>query len=572
MNVTEEDLQDVSQELDLWTGMMTSQFMFSGEKVTVKTYSAQTNSTVGVLVESPLVQSRRLGVFLDFPWNDGANKFSAPFVGTYNMTSNHTTVLDLDEGQHSNIQARITHTLVSSVFITSVGGTPFAISRDSPETHRYSILTKQASPTLSLSIDYSLDSPSSVPEVNDIANESVSSWEAFWSEGGFIDVSTGSTDSRAGELQRRIILSRYLMRVNAAGDLPPQESGLVNNGWYGKFHMEEVWWHLMHWALWNNWALLDPPLSAYQRFLSTSIQRAQVQEGFSMGARWSKMTDPSGRSAPGEINELLIWQQPHPLVFAEYEYRATPSHDTLEKWKDVVIETANWMSVFAWPNASTGFYDLGPPMYVVSEDTSPNVTMNPAFELAYWRLGLQLAETWMMRLDAKVPEAWVDVKKRLAPLPTEDGLYAVYEGIENNFWTDPTYTNDHPAMVGLHGWLPLVPGVNETIAKLTADKVYTTWNISNCWGWDFPMLAMSAARNGEAEKAIEWLLHPLFQFDDVGMPIGGVRVPTPYFPGSGALLYAVAMMAEGWDGSLSPAPGFPADGWNVSTEHISRAL
>ena len=90
--------------------------------------------------------------------------------------------------------------------------------------------------------------------------------------------------------------------------------------------------------------------------------------------------------------------------------------------------------------------------------------------------------------------------------------------------------------------------------------------------WDFPMLAMSAARNGETEKAIEWLLHPLFQFDDVGMPIGGVRVPTPYFPGSGSLLYAIAMMAAGWDGSNGTASGFPKEGWEVEVEGISKAM
>jgi hypothetical protein len=90
--------------------------------------------------------------------------------------------------------------------------------------------------------------------------------------------------------------------------------------------------------------------------------------------------------------------------------------------------------------------------------------------------------------------------------------------------------------------------------------------------WDFPMLAMSAARNGNPTKAISWLLHPLFQFDDVGMPIGGARVPTPYFPGSGALLYAIGMMAEGWDGSTRGAPGFPESGWNVRTEGMNKAL
>lgn len=86
------------------------------------------------------------------------------------------------------------------------------------------------------------------------------------------------------------------------------------------------------------------------------------------------------------------------------------------------------------------------------------------------------------------------------------------------------------------------------------------------------MLALSAARNGEPEQAIEWLLHPLFQFDDVGMPIGGVRVPTPYFPGSGALLYAIAFMAAGWDGSTGTAPGFPSTGWAVQVEGMYKAL
>ena len=86
------------------------------------------------------------------------------------------------------------------------------------------------------------------------------------------------------------------------------------------------------------------------------------------------------------------------------------------------------------------------------------------------------------------------------------------------------------------------------------------------------MLAMSAARNGETEKALEWLLHPLYQFDDVGMPIGGVRVPTPYFPGSGALLLAIAMMSAGWDESVHHAPGFPAEGWTVRAEGINRVI
>jgi protein-glucosylgalactosylhydroxylysine glucosidase len=38
-------------------------------------------------------------------------------------------------------------------------------------------------------------------------------------------------------------------------------------------------------------------------------------------------------------------------------------------------------------------------------------------------------------------------------------------------------------------------------------------------------------------------------------------------------LYAVALMAAGWDGAPSrPAPGFPADGrWSVRSEGLVRA-
>ena len=59
-------------------------------------------------------------------------------------------------------------------------------------------------------------------------------WNHYWEEGGFIDL-TKSSNPNATELQRRIILSQYHVRVNsAANGQPPQESGLMNNGWYGE--------------------------------------------------------------------------------------------------------------------------------------------------------------------------------------------------------------------------------------------------------------------------------------------------------------------------------------------------
>ncbi|CDO74394.1 hypothetical protein BN946_scf184392.g5 [Trametes cinnabarina] len=527
-NVTEEALGGRRQVLDLWTGTITSTFRWEGEEVTVRTVAAQSSSALSLTISSSLLLHGRLGIFLDFPWNDGSQKFEAPFVGVWNATSSHTTSLKTGSGLGRNVHAQVAHTMVENTFFTSISGDDFTIARVSQAAHRYEIKPRSPQGTFSIAIAYSSAHNVASSTPTQIQAESTEAWEDFWSNHGFVDVLTGSTDARAEELQRRIILSQYLLRVNEAGDYPPQESGLVDNGWYGKFHMEMFFWHSAHWALWNNWDLLERASSVYARFLPTAIERAQVQQGY-------------------------------PIA-------------TLEKWREVVHATADWMSVFAHKNTSTGFFDLGPPMYVVSEDTNPNVTRNPAFELAYWRFGLDHASTWLTRLGEDVPALWTEVKENLAPLPIENGLYAVYEGIPNDFWDTPTYTNDHPALVGLYGWLPRTANVSTDMAKATAEKVWTSWNISNCWGWDFPMLAMSAARNGETEKAIEWLLHPLFEFDDIGMPVGGVRVPTPYFPGSGALLYAVAMMAEGWDGSEGNAPGFPTRGWAVRTERMSKAI
>jgi hypothetical protein len=165
------------------------------------------------------------------------------------------------------------------------------------------------------------------------------------------------------------------------------------------------------------------------------------------------------------------------------------------------------MSVFAWLNETSNAYDLGPPMHVVSEDTNYTVTRNPSFELAYWKVGLGIAETWTKNLGESVPAEWTTVRTSLSPLPIDNGTYKVYEDIESNFWTDPEYTNDHPALVGLHGWLPPTPGLDLDIAKATAEKVWGAWNLTNCWGcvsflligiyqiyipvrWDFPMLGV----------------------------------------------------------------------------------
>jgi len=101
----------------------------------------------------------------------------------------------------------------------------------------------------------------------------------------------GSTDERAGELERQIVLSQYLTAIQCAGSLPPQETGLTCNSWFGKYHLEMHWWHA-HFAAWGRTALLD---------------------------------------SPSPIGELLIWQQPHPISLREC-HLTEPSPERLRRY------------------------------------------------------------------------------------------------------------------------------------------------------------------------------------------------------------------------------------------------
>jgi hypothetical protein len=197
------------------------------------------------------------------------------------------------------------------------------------------------------------------------------------------------------------------------------------------------------------------------------------------------------------------------------------------------------------------------------------VTINPTFELSYWRTGLRLAIEWRKRLGLPENVKYKNVLDSLSALPVVDGKYVSWENIYS-MWT--VYNFEHPALIGAYGMLP-GDGVDVPTMDRTLEMIGKTWTFDYTWGWDFPMLAMCAAKLGHGDLAIKYLLdYPSFTWDEHGLSGGGVA-PYPYFPANGALLYAVALMAAGWDGSKGKAPGFPSNGnWTVRSEGLHPAL
>ncbi|KAE8346201.1 hypothetical protein BDV24DRAFT_147827 [Aspergillus arachidicola] len=557
-NISIKDVTGMRQSLDLHSGILTSEFTLHGQNVSVTTIGDPSSDIIAVDVQSSLLGGGSLSLFFDYPLTTGLNKFEAPFVGNWTAVSEHTTALNNITAN----QAAIRHSLGGTTYFNTIEWEQTGhITGPFSGTHRYLLQPTGKTNRFTFSTEFSAATKTSIKPFATVKEASIHWWAQYWESGAFVDL-TESGSSDAEELQRRIILSQYLLAVNSAGKDPPQESGLQNNGWYGKLHLEMVFWHLGHWARWNKWDMLNRSLGVYSRFLPSSIARAERQ-GYA-GARLGKMSDPSGASAPGSQNALLIWQQPHPMYFAELEYRSSPNVETLNKWDYILNELATWMVSYAWWNVSTQVYDLGPPMYPSSENTSPNSTYNPTFELAYWRFGLKIASDWKTRQGISVPEPWTRVLNNLAPLPIVDGAYSICADLPD-MWNKSSYTSDHPSQIAVYGLLPPTAGVDPSTVNATMNLIAQTWNFTASYGWDFPMLAMTSLRLGNVDQAIEYLLHSNFQFDDIGNPVGTV-VPTPYFPASSAFLLAIAMMAGGWDGE--EGIHFP-ENWGAKVEGFS---
>ena len=173
-------------------------------------------------------------------------------------------------------------------------------------------------------------------EYQEIERRSIEYWNNYWKKGGMIDFS-GTTDPRARELERRVVLSQYLTAIQCAGTLPPAETGLTANSWYGKFHLEMHFWHAAHFVLWNREALLEKSLWWYYRILDVAKELARSQ-GFE-GVRWPKMVGPEGYDSPSAIGPFLVWQQPHPIIYAELLYRNKKSKAILENYYELVAES-----------------------------------------------------------------------------------------------------------------------------------------------------------------------------------------------------------------------------------------
>ncbi|HET7734077.1 MAG TPA: hypothetical protein VFK73_09595, partial [Paludibacter sp.] len=405
------NITDIQQELKLWNGKIVSKFNLSGKPVFVETSCHPAKD----IVSAHIISTAHTGIKFHFPYPSGAHTDDA-----CNWASNdkHSTTI-ISQTENSALLERKIDETTYYVSIQWVGKASLI------EKEKNYFVLQPSSDDFSFTTYFTPVKPieNSQPTAAETQVAANNYWEAFWTKGGAIDFSK-CKDKRAAELERRVVLSQYLLAIQCSGTVPPQETGLTYNSWFGKFHLEMIWWHEAQFALWGRADLLEKTLDWYNKAYPVAKEIAQRQ-GF-QGARWMKMTDPSGIEAPSKVGSFLIWQQPHFIYLAELVYRSHPSQAVLEKYAKLIDETAKFMFSFATYDQLEGRYVLKGAI-PAQETLRASETENPPFELSYWHFAMSTAQKWRERMGQKRNLQWDEMIDKLSPLAYQDGLYLAAE-------------------------------------------------------------------------------------------------------------------------------------------------
>jgi len=290
-----EDIAHPQQTLDLWTGLLDSGFTVEGQPVHVYTVCHPTRDVLAVRITSSLGVEGRLAVTLAFPY--GAVKWGD--AADWTQPHRHQTRATLDGSR-----ADFTRILDADRYYVRLACSPEGRVQAITE-HEYEMARRDGY-ALDIILAFAPEPfTEPLPTFDATRVAAARHWAAFWESGGALDFSA-CTAPRAAELERRVVLSQYLTAIQCAGSMPPQETGLVCNSWYGKAHLEMHWWHAAHFALWDRLPLLERSLPWYEHILPLA-QETAARQGY-RGARWPKMVGPDGHDSPSEVGVFLIWQ------------------------------------------------------------------------------------------------------------------------------------------------------------------------------------------------------------------------------------------------------------------------
>jgi len=251
------NISNVKQELDMWKGLILSQFNLSGKAVSVETTCHPQKDMIGVKI----ISLAHPAIKFQFPYPSGGHSDDGC---DWNSNEKHSTTI-ISQTENSALLERKIDATIYYINIQWEGNASL-IEKE----NNYFVL-QPTSDDFAFTAAFSPTKPTEnvQPNTSETQIAAYNYWNSFWTKGGAVDFSQ-CKDKRAPELERRVVLSQYLLAIQCAGSVPPQETGLTYNSWYGKFHLEMIWWHEAQFALWGRSDLLERTLDWYNKAYTIS--------------------------------------------------------------------------------------------------------------------------------------------------------------------------------------------------------------------------------------------------------------------------------------------------------------
>ncbi len=495
-----QEVKDVAQELNIYDGIITSTFSFQQRKIqTICKVDEQKQ-----VFRFEINQAKGLHIRIYFPKSSSSRNASLfPLCDTYEW-----------------YEGKITrHTENESFFAF--------------------LYTNMKITKRQVYLDLEIDKDNAYFEMAIGTQERYSEHASFFTDVKtrlFDSIQDGLKEDLCQELNRRLILSIYLLKVNSSGQYPASETGLTLNSWYSKFHLEMHPWHSLWMAKYGLEERLEGQLEYYLQILMKAQERASYQ-GY-RGARLPKMTSIEGEDSPSNIGPLLLWQQPHLFLMIDAIYQVNQNIRIIEKYYSLLLELIVFLESFVYLGED-GFYHLDQPIIPAQECYDPILTKDPIFEVEYARYAFQKIIEFSNILHIKPKQQWQEIIDHFV-LPAQNQSYYLACHDAQGEETYDRFAFDHPLVLMPYS-LFMSDRINQEKMKRTYNQVLKNYDMEKLWGWDFPMMAMTAIHLGMKKEALQILLcnTPKNKYLKNGHNPQGNRKDLPvYLPGNGSFLLA----------------------------------
>jgi len=442
-----ENITDINQELDLYFGISQSSFKYEGNDIFVKSLIYQDNDELELKVNA----SNDFSIMLEFLY---------PSFNKIGYDCHKKPIINVIDN-------------VINIYYDEFNSTMLSFKSNSDiKVIDNKILFNAADLLLNLA----LNKLGGLIYLNE-----------FWEEDNSIIISNDF-------LVERMILSKYLLKLNSTGIYPPAESGITYNNWNSKFHLEM---HMIH-ALWliydNHLDLLLKSLDYYLSIYETSLSRAK-ENGYN-GIRFPKMTSPDGLDSPSNIGPLLVWQEPHIVYMLQEIYRIYKREDILVKYEPLIRGVIDFMISYLTDNGNT--IEMLEPLLECCESIPLEKCHNPMFEIEYFREVFKSQSIIDNILYGKNRYDYDSYVNLLIKPKITNGIYLKTHDMINEYDIYP----DHPTEVFAYSYFKS-NNIDEKNMKSTLDFVIEKMDLSTFWGWDFPLMGMTAINLGYVDLGIK---------------------------------------------------------------------